>query len=102
MENRLKSETAVVLDVRKPSEFETEHIENAQLFPLSSINENLNEIDDETTYFVHCQGGYRSMIASSILKSRGYHNLIEIKGGFMAIQKTDITLKEFACSSKNK
>ncbi|MCH2023873.1 MAG: MBL fold metallo-hydrolase [Saprospiraceae bacterium] len=102
LENKLQTETGIVLDVRKPSEYESEHIVDAQLFPLSGINENLSEINDESTYYVHCKGGYRSMIASSILKSKGFNNLIEIKGGFMSIQKTDIPLTEISCTNKDK
>ncbi|MEM6737016.1 MAG: rhodanese-like domain-containing protein [Bacteroidota bacterium] len=79
-----------ILDVRKPFEYEAEHIENAQNFPLDFINENMQDVTKGKQYHVHCAGGYRSMIATSILKSRGYHNLVDIEGGFEAIKNTAI------------
>ena len=91
-----------ILDVRKPSEYETEHVENAVNFPLDYINENMDEVDRDTEYHVHCLGGYRSMIAASILKSRGYHNVIDIAGGFREIEKTDLPLTDNMCPSKTK
>lgn len=98
LEEQLKDNNhTIVLDVRKPSEYEAEHVEQAQLFPLDYIFDNLDQLDADASYFVHCRSGYRSMIASSILKSLGYHNLIEIKGGFVAIQKTNIACTKFQC-----
>ncbi len=88
-----------VMDVRKPSEFEAEHVDGAENIPLDYINENMDKIDRETTYHVHCAGGYRSMIAASILKSRGYHNVIDIAGGFKAIGQTDIPRTDYVCPS---
>lgn len=100
LETRL--EEGVILDVRKPSEYEAEHAENAQLFPLDYINNNLDQINDETRYFVHCRSGYRSMVASSILKAKGFNNIVEIAGGFMAIQKTNIPRTAFECPNSKK
>ena len=74
--------TVKILDVRKASEYKSEHIKNAQNAPLDFINESMAAIDKEQTYYVHCAGGYRSMIFISILKARGFKNLIDIKGGF--------------------
>ncbi len=88
-----------VLDVRKPTEFEAEHVDKAQSFPLDYISKNMDEIDQDKAYHVHCAGGYRSMIASSILKSRGYHNVVDIKGGMNEIAKTSIPKTDFVCSS---
>ena len=88
-----------VLDVRKPSEFEAEHVEDATNFPLDFISENMHQISDDKTYHVHCAGGYRSIIAASILKSRGFHKLVDIAGGFKAIGDTDIPLTEYVCPS---
>lgn len=88
-----------VLDVRKPSEFEAEHVDNAQSFPLDFISQNMDQVDKDTTYYVHCAGGYRSMIAASILKSRGYHELIDIAGGFKAIVDTKIPKTQYVCPS---
>ena len=88
-----------VLDVRKPGEFQAEHIEDAQSLPLDYISENMDKVDKDTTYHVHCAGGYRSMIAASILKSRGFHNLVDIAGGFKAISETDIPTTDYVCPS---
>lgn len=79
-----------VLDVRRPGEFETEHVLHAENKPLDFINDWTNSIDKNKPYFIHCAGGYRSMTAASILKSRGYENLIEVAGGYGAISKTDV------------
>lgn len=98
-EQRLKTERYPILDVRKTKEYQAEHIEGAQHFPLSQLERNLNRLDKNQTYYVHCAGGYRSMIASSMLKAAGFENLIEIAGGFNAIKKTDIARTKFACPS---
>lgn len=76
-----------VLDVRKESEYDAQHLAGATNFPLDFINRNFSELDPEQTYYLHCQGGYRSMITASILKSRGYHQIINIKGGFDALKE---------------
>ncbi len=86
-----------VLDVRKRSEFQAEHVDAAQNFALDYISENMNELDQDTQYHIHCAGGYRSMIAASILKSRGFHNVIDIAGGFKAIAETDIPKTDYVC-----
>lgn len=78
-----------VLDVRKPGEFETSHVEGAITAPLDFINESMKLIDPEETYLVHCAGGYRSMIFTSILRARGYENLIDVAGGFGKIKEVD-------------
>jgi len=96
---KVKNEELTILDVRKPSEYQSEHVENAQNFPLDYINENFDELDKDKEYHVHCAGGYRSMIASSILKSRGVHNLVDIAGGFKAISETDIPKTDYVCPS---
>lgn len=74
-----------VFDVRKPSEFEAGHIEGAVNTPLDYLNENLWEIPKGETVYLHCAGGYRSMIAASILKARGWDNVVDVAGGFKAI-----------------
>lgn len=90
-----KTET---LDVRRSSEYLSEHIMDVTNFPLDFINENMNKIDPEKTYFIHCAGGYRSMIAASILKARGFNNLIDVEGGFSAIKKTGkLELTDYIC-----
>jgi glyoxylase-like metal-dependent hydrolase (beta-lactamase superfamily II)/rhodanese-related sulfurtransferase len=77
-----------ILDVRKQSEYNSEHILNAENASLDYINESMLNVDKNKTYYVHCAGGYRSMIFASILKARGYNNLINIKGGLKAMKET--------------
>lgn len=88
-----------VFDVRKPGEYTAEHILDVPSTPLDFINEHLSEFPKEETFYVHCAGGYRSMIAASILKSRGYHNVIDVLGGFSAIKKTEIKTTNYVCPS---
>lgn len=92
-------ESPSIVDVRKQSEFEAEHLENAENYPLSELNMHLAAFPSDETVYVHCAGGYRSMIASSILKSRGIHNIVDIAGGFGAIKKTDLKTTAFVCPS---
>ena len=77
---------AILLDVRKESEFQSEHVESAESAPLDFINDSMLKIDKNKTCYVHCGSGYRSMIFASTLKARGYDNLVDIKGGFKAIK----------------
>ena len=86
-----------VLDVRKPSEFLAQHIVDATNFPLDYINQNMDRLDREETYFLHCLGGYRSMITASILRSRGFRHLVDIKKGWRAIEAVDIPKTEYLC-----
>lgn len=88
-----------VFDVRKPGEFQSEHVLNAHHTSLSELNEHLAEFPDNETFYVHCAGGYRSMIAASILKSRGIHNLIDIQGGFKAIKEAGVETTDYVCPS---
>ncbi len=83
-----------ILDVRKNSEFISEHIIGAENTPLDSINEHMLQLDKDQTYYVHCAGGYRSMLFISTLRARGFDNLIDIRGGFKAIKDNgSFTLK---------
>jgi len=93
-----------VIDVRKAGEFATEHVEGATNMPLDYINDYLAEIPKEGEVYVHCAGGYRSMIAASILRARGWNNLIDVSGGFKAIAETSIPRTDYVCptSLKNK
>jgi hydroxyacylglutathione hydrolase len=79
-----------ILDVRKPGEFEIGHLQSAVTRPLDYINDWTTEINPAETYYLHCAGGYRSMIATSILKARGVENVIDIAGGYAAIKSTDL------------
>ncbi|WP_179008639.1 MBL fold metallo-hydrolase [Winogradskyella forsetii] len=96
---RAKAENLNVLDVRKDGEYQSMHLEDAQHFSLDFINENMNDIDKDKTYYVHCAGGYRSVIAESILKARGFDKLVDIAGGFGAIKETDLKTTDFVCPS---
>ena len=98
-EKRANSSELNVLDVRKDGEYKSMHLENAQHFALDYINNQMDQIDKGKTYYVHCAGGYRSVIAASILKARGYHNLVDIAGGFGAIKKTNLSTTDFVCPS---
>lgn len=88
-----------VVDVRKPGEFQAEHVETAQLAPLDYFNEHLAELPKQETMYLHCAGGYRSMIAASILKARGYENVVNVEGGFKAIAATNVPRSAFVCPS---
>lgn len=95
--DELKKGDLHVVDVRKPSEFSAEHVEDAVNHPLDYINEEMEKLEEDKTYHIHCAGGYRSMIAASILKSRGFHNLVDVAGGFKAISQTDIPTSDYVC-----
>lgn len=86
-----------VFDVRKVGEFQSTHVTNAIHTPLSKINDYLDNYKAEETSYIHCAGGYRSVIAASILKSRGIHNITEVKGGFGAIKKTNVSISDYVC-----
>ncbi|GAB3795657.1 MBL fold metallo-hydrolase [Spirosoma humi] len=79
-----------VIDVRKPAEFAGEHVEGAENLPLDNLNDHMAEISRTEPVYVHCAGGYRSMVANSILKARGFDNVVNVAGGLAAIRKVDI------------
>ena len=87
-----KNEELDIFDLRKQDEYASEHIPFSQNIPLDVINQNMNLLPKVSPFYIHCAGGYRSMIAASILKSRGIHNFIDVKGGLGAIKKTGIAL----------
>lgn len=89
-----------VIDIRKEGEYSAEHLDEAYSKPLAYINNWINEIDSKEHFYIHCAGGYRSMIAASILQARGYRNFTEIEGGFNAIAKTELPRTDFICQSK--
>ena len=89
-----------VLDLRKESEYAAEHIEDAYNRPLAYINDWIKDINPEEHFFIHCAGGYSSMMAASILQARGYRNFTEIAGGFKAIAETNVPRTDFVCQSK--
>jgi glyoxylase-like metal-dependent hydrolase (beta-lactamase superfamily II)/rhodanese-related sulfurtransferase len=87
-----------ILDIRKKSEYDSEHIIGAENAPLDFINDSMSLIDPDKTYYVHCAGGYRSMIFVSILRARGFHNLIDVQGGFKAIKETNAyPITDYVC-----
>ncbi len=92
-----KNSKTQVLDVRKPSEWEAAHVENAQNFPLDFINQQMNEVDKKTKYFMHCRSGYRSTVAASILKARGFENIVNVQDKFDAIVASKIPTTAFVC-----
>lgn len=95
---RLKTQKLKVLDVRRPAEHLSEHIIDAVNMPLDYVNDQFASLDKDQHYYVHCAGGYRSMIFVSILKARGFDKLIEVKGGFKAIKEAgDIPVTDYVC-----
>lgn len=90
----------MVIDVRRESEYAAEHVENAYSKPLAYINEWIKDINPQQHFFLHCAGGYRSMIAASILQARGYRNFTEIEGGFKAIAESGVPKTDYVCQSK--
>ncbi len=87
-----------IIDVRKENEFLSEHVEGAVNLPLDNINDHIGKLDKEGEYILHCAGGYRSMIFASILKSRGFENLVDVKGGFGALKAGGkLKTTEFVC-----
>ncbi|WP_276966857.1 rhodanese-like domain-containing protein, partial [Chryseobacterium sp.] len=95
------TEEATIIDVRKLTEYSAEHIDNAYNKPLDTISDWAHTIDDSDHFFLHCAGGYRSMIAASILNSHGIRNFTEIEGGFNGIKKTEkLPTTDFVCQSK--
>lgn len=87
-----------ILDVRKNSEYLSEHVMDAENAPLDYINDSMLKINKDKTYYVHCAGGYRSMVFNSILRARGYDNLIDVDGGFKAIKESEkFKVSEYVC-----
>jgi hydroxyacylglutathione hydrolase len=99
-ENQVKIGESKVIDIRKETEYSAEHIEEAFCKPLAAINDWVKDINPQEHFFMHCAGGYRSMIAASILQARGYRNFTEIEGGYNAIAKTNLPKTDFVCQSK--
>lgn len=96
----MKKEELQVLDVRKSSEYESEHVIGAENAPLDFINDSMQQVDKDKTYYVHCAGGYRSMIFNSILRARGYDKLIDVKGGFKSMKENGhFKISDYVCPS---
>ena len=88
-----------IYDVRRNREYLSEHMINAKNTPLNDLKNHLSKFNSDKEYYIHCAGGYRSMVANSILKSKGIHNVIDIQGGFSSIKKTNIPTSEYICPS---
>jgi len=89
-----------VLDVRNPKEFQSERLVTSQNFPLDYINNGFGDLDKNQTYYLHCAGGYRSVIASSIFKANGFKNVINVEGGFRALSEQGIEKTAYICPSE--
>jgi len=98
--SKVKIGESKVLDIRKETEYNAEHVDEAYNRPLAYINDWIREIQPDEHFFLHCAGGYRSMIAASILQARGFRNFSEVEGGFNAIAKTVVPKSDFVCQSK--
>ena len=100
-EQLTKNETVNVLDVRKDGEYQSMHLrgDNIQHFALDYINKQLDLISSDKKYYIHCAGGYRSVIAASILKANGFHNIVDIAGGFAALKNTNLEVSDYVCPS---
>jgi glyoxylase-like metal-dependent hydrolase (beta-lactamase superfamily II)/rhodanese-related sulfurtransferase len=100
MFTRFEAGEGEIIDVRKNSEYLSEHIVDAENAPLDFINDSMLKINKDKTYFVHCAGGYRSMIFNSTLRARGYENLIDVNGGFKAIKESEkFKISDYVCPS---
>jgi glyoxylase-like metal-dependent hydrolase (beta-lactamase superfamily II)/rhodanese-related sulfurtransferase len=99
LKNIIEKNKIEIFDVRKPGEYLSEHITEAHNTPLDFINDHMSEFPSNKPFYIHCAGGYRSMIAASILKSRGIHNLIDVKGGFGKIKESGIEISDYVCPS---
>ncbi len=93
---------AKVIDVRNVGEYLSEHVLQAENHPLGRIHDSMDSLDLQETYYLHCAGGYRSMIAASILKANGFENIVDVAGGFKAIKETSIAKTDYVCPSKIK
>jgi len=89
-----------IIDIRKDTEYAAEHVDEAYNRPLAYINEWIKDINPDEHFYIYCAGGYRSMIAASMLQARGYRNFTEVEGGFGAISKTNIPKTDFVCQGK--
>ena len=98
MSEEVRAGKGTVVDVRKESEYLSEHIIDAENAPLDYINDSMSKLDKNKTYYIHCAGGYRSMIFNSILRARGFDKLVDVKGGFKSIKESGkFSISEYVC-----
>jgi hydroxyacylglutathione hydrolase len=103
LENNISSDPNLhIIDVRNVGEYLSEHVVNAENLPLAELNDSSQNLDKNETYFIHCAGGYRSMVAASLLRMKGFKNIIDIAGGYKGIKETKIPKTEYVCPSKIK
>ena len=95
-----EKEKPLVIDVRKPGEYNAEHVDGSINIPLDYINESLAEFPKDKNFIIHCAGGYRSMTTASILKSRGWNDFREVEGGYDSIKRTNVPKTDLVCTSK--
>ena len=91
------SEINTFIKSKYGNEYLSEHVENALNIELDYLNQKMASVPQDETFYIHCAGGYRSVIAASILKARGYHNIIDVAGGFSAIKETSISVSDYVC-----
>jgi hydroxyacylglutathione hydrolase len=89
-----------ILDVRNVGEYLSEHLHNAQNYPLGDLSKSMDSLDTNSTYYIHCAGGYRSMVAASLMRANGFKNLVDIAGGYKAIKETNLEKTDYICPSK--
>lgn len=94
---KIEAGEGTVLDVRKPTEFLSQHVNNATNFPLDYINRHMGKLNRNETYFLYCRSGYRSLVAASILQARGFQNLVDVENGWEAIEKSDVPKTDYVC-----
>ena len=97
LEKQLAPQKTVVIDVRKQSEFDSEHLVGAINIPMNEINNRLSEFPKDKPFVLHCAGGYRSIIAASILKQRGWDNFVDVSDGFAGIKNTQLPKTNYVC-----
>jgi len=83
--------------VRNPREYQSQHIVGVENFPLDFIHENLHQLDPNKTYHIHCNSGYRSLIAASIMRTRGFKDVINVEGGFKALVELGAPTTQYVC-----
>jgi rhodanese-related sulfurtransferase len=97
LEYHMAKEKLTIIDVRKKSEFDSEHLLDAINIPLNEINNHLAEFPKDKIYVLHCAGGYRSIIAGSLLKQRGWDNFVDVSDGFVGIKNTKLPKTNYVC-----
>ncbi len=102
LERRQQVQDPSIFDVRKPGEYTSEHLEGVPNTPLDFINQHINEFPIDQDFYVHCAGGYRSVIAASILKARGFHKVIDVAGGYGALKNTELKKVAETCPNSGR